>query len=208
MGSAGLNVGAVKAAALEGSAAQRGPATWTLEDLRGRLVEVAGWRGGAVYSAAALLVLDAQRGGEPCAWVGPRWRGFFPADFDALGVDLDALAIVRVADADELSRGADILARSGGFGLIVLDLGALTPPLSTLSRFAGLARAHGTAIVFLTEKPPSAPSLGSFVSLRADAQFARATGGAFDLCIQVDRDRQRVRGWQHREVRLGPPGLP
>ena len=38
------------------------------------------------------------------------------------GIDLDALPVVRVPDARAAGRAADHLVRSGGFGLVVIDL--------------------------------------------------------------------------------------
>jgi recombination protein RecA len=185
-------------------------------ELAGRLVELSGWRSGACYTAALALVLDAQRAGETAVWVGPRARSFYPPDADAAGVDLAALPVVRVADERSIPFAADVLARSGAFGLVVLDLGSTSLSLGVLSRLAGLARARSAAIVCLTEKPPERPSLGSVVSFRADASFARARGeedscsssSRFLLRLAVSRDRARAAGWQRVELRRGPPGLP
>src|SRR5262245_33689771 len=96
---------------------------WGFAELAGRLVELAGWRSGAALSSALELVVDAQRAREPAVWVGPRARAFFPPDAQSAGVDLAALAVVRLADAQDIPFAADVLARSGAFGLIVLDLG-------------------------------------------------------------------------------------
>lgn len=185
---------------------------WELAELAGRLVELAGWRAGAAFSSALALVVDAQRSGETAAWVGPRARAFFPPDAEAAGVDLAALPVVRVAEARAIPFAADVLARSGAFGLLVLDVGSAAPAMGVLARLAGLARAHAAAIVLLTEKPPERASLGSVVSFRADASFARAPGpdqqsGAFAHELAVTRDRVRALSWRKVELRRGPPGL-
>ncbi|MBI1382504.1 MAG: recombinase A [Planctomycetaceae bacterium] len=180
---------------------------WSWLELGGRLVEVASGNGGAGHSAALVLVVDAQLRGEPCVWIGLEQRGLFPPDAEAAGVDLLALAFVRVKTTADLVRAADLCARSGAFGLIVVDLAAFVPPLSTLSRLGGLARAHHTALVLLSEKQPGSPSLGSFVSLRADTRFERQRSGCFALHVEVDRDRRRTRPWRVTEPRRGPPGL-
>lgn len=185
----------------------RGSPAWTRAELAGRLVEVAGWRDGATCSAALALVVDAQRQGEPAVWVGTRDRAFFPPDAEQAGVDLEALPVVRVAAAREIPAAADVLARCGAFGLIVLDLCGFAPSMAVLSRLAGLARAHDTAIVMLTEKTAERASLGSIVSFRADSSFARRDDGSFAHELKVTRDRLRAMAWRHVEFRRGPPGL-
>lgn len=191
----------------DATALPRGDPRWCRTELAGRLAELCGGRASATLSFALALVVDTQYAGEPCAWVTPRARCFFPPDADACGVDLDALAVVRVAAERELVVAADVLARSGAFGLIVVDLGALNVPMGPLARLAGLARAHDTAIVLLTEKTREQPSLGSLVSLRADARFERRASGDFLCELAVSRDRRRATSWIRAEVRRGPPGL-
>ena len=48
--------------------------------------------------------------------------GFFPPDAAEGGVDLDALLVVRARDLSSMASAADQLARSGAFGLLVVDL--------------------------------------------------------------------------------------
>ncbi|MFN0241949.1 MAG: recombinase A [Planctomycetota bacterium] len=182
--------------------------SWSLVELAGRLVEIASWRAGAALTFALELVLHAQETRAPAAWITPRERAFLPSDAEACGIDLAALPVVRVADEHAVAAAGDMLARSGAFGLIVLDLESAEVPLGVLSRLAGLARAHATAIVVLTKKPPERASLGSFVSLRADARFERRGDGMFTCELTIPRDRRRAAGWKHVEVRRGPPGLP
>src|SRR5206468_474165 len=107
--------------------------------------------------------------------------------------------------AREISFAADVLARSGAFGLIVLDVTSSNVSMGVLSRLAGLARTHEAAIVILTEKPPDRPSLGSVVSFRADTSFARQADGSFAHELAVTRDRVRAVGWHQVEMRRGPP---
>ena len=194
-------------AAPRGPRGPRGAPRWGLTELTGRLVDLAGQRASAVYSSALSLVADAQRSNETAVWVGPRSRSFFPPDAERAGVDLAALPVVRVPHERDLPVAADLLARSGAFGLIVLDLGGASLALGVLSRLAGLARAHGAAIVLLTEKSPERPSLGSVVSFRADSSFQRTSAGTFAHALVVTRDRTRPAGWRVVEVRHGPPGL-
>jgi recombination protein RecA len=164
---------------------------------------------GGALTAATTLVLEAQVAAEPCAWVSRPESTFFPPDLERSGVDLDALVVVFVSSAGEAARSASRLVRSGAFGLVVLDLGAsseIAMPLE--SRLAGLAREHDAAIVMLTEKDASAPSVGSMISLRMEAQRIRAEGeGSFRLRLTALKDKRRGPGWTHDEVVHGPAGL-
>ena len=131
---------------------------------------------------------------------------------DALGVDLAALAVVRPPREEDMAVAADWLARSGAFGLIVLDLGVLdlgahAISLPSLVRLASLAQRHDLAIVCLTEKPCDRPSLGSLVSLRGDARRRRRAAGEFECELEVAKDKRRSRPWRHSEVRRGATGL-
>ena len=134
----------------------------------------------ASLTAAFGLVLDAQLSGDRAAWVSLAGTSFFPPDVMDGGIDLDALPVVRVPDARAAGRAADHLVRSGGFGLVVIDLvvvakgdftsnaRAAAIPIPLLTRLLGLARAHEAAVVILTKKSHDAPSLNSLISLRAE----------------------------------------
>ena len=184
---------------------------WSHAALAGRLVELTGAGGAASLTMAASLVLDAQRRKETVAWVTSRESAFFPPDLAAGGVDLEALAVVRLPDPQCVARAAERLLRSGGFGLVVLDLGAgrgtgdVTMPLQ--ARLVGLAEKHAAAVLCLTRKPAQAPSLSSLVSLRAESRRRRTAEGAFLCEVVALKDKRRAPGWTHAEVRHGPPGL-
>jgi len=181
---------------------------WGLEQVAGRLVEISGVGATAALTVAFGLVLEAQRRGEPVAWIALKERGFYPPDAAEGGVDLGALVVVRVANAKAVGRVADQLVRSGAFGLIVLDLdaGADVPtPLQT--RLVGLAQKHQTALLCLTEKGNELPSLGSLVSLRVQAQRERVCDDRFSCGLAVLKDKRRGPTWTHAEVYRGPAGL-
>jgi recombination protein RecA len=172
-------------------------------------------------------VREAQLLGEPAAWVTLATQSFLPEDAAAGGVDLDALPVVRVPQVADLARAADRLARSGAFGLIVLDMTGLDmtgldmtglqagPPramvrMATLARLLGLAQKHAVAVLFLTHKPHGSPSLGSLVSLRAQTRHRRtgAEGADTFVCeLRVIRDKRGRPGWTHEEICRGPAGL-
>ena len=172
--------GRLDASLLGGAPAAPGPAggplrSWRLAALAGRLAELSSREGAAGLTLAFSLVLDAQRAGEPVAWLTADASAFFPPDAARGGVDLDALVVVRLPAAGQLPRAAEHLARSGAFGLLVLDLGeAARVPVPMQMRLLGLARQHEAAVLFLTRKGGGDASLGSLVSLRAEAGQAPA----------------------------------
>lgn len=178
-----------------------------LAGLAGRLVELSGAEDSAVSTLAFGLVREAQLLGEPVAWVALLSETFYPPDAAAGGVDLDALAVVRVPQPRDLARAADQLARSGAFGLLVVDVLDGFVPMSAQSRLLGLAQRHGIALVFLTRKPESAPSLGSLISLRGQALRRRTGDDEFTCELRFLKDKRRAPGWRHAEVCHGPAGL-
>ena len=102
--------------------------SWGYAALAGRLAELSGTGATALLTAAFGLVLEAQQAGDPVAWVTSRTSSFFPPDAAEGGVDLEALAVVRAEDTVQAARAADQLLRSGGFGLVVLDLASDAAP--------------------------------------------------------------------------------
>jgi len=180
---------------------------WRLAETVGRLVEISGAGETAALTLAFELVLEAQQQGEPVVWIMPEESSFYPPDAAEGGVDLDALVVVRVPDIRAVARAADRLARSGGFGLIALDLGVADIPTPLQARLAGLAQKHHTALLCLTEKAGKAPSLGSLISLRVHAQRAQLSEARFECALTVLKDKRRGPTWAHAEVCRGPAGL-
>jgi recombination protein RecA len=184
---------------------------WSWEEMRGRLAELSVWGGGASLTSACRLLLEAQLANEPVAWVATEESSFFPPDLARNGVDLDALPVVRTPDAHAAARAADKLVRSGAFGLVVVDLVSKGPrafvPTPLQSRLLGLAAKHGTALLFLTEKKPEAPSLGSLISLRAQARRKRTTENHFSCEVEILKDKRKGPGRSGTEMHHGPAGL-
>jgi recombination protein RecA len=176
--------------------------------LAGLLAEVSSEGNGAALTAAAGAVADAQRLGEWAVWIAAGEGCFFPPDAAGRGIDLEALPVVRAAGAPEAFRAADLLARSGAFGLVVLDLGPdPRVPAAVVARLAGLARRHAAAILCLTAKPAPAPSLGSLVAVRAEALRERVAEGVFRVRLRILRDRRGAPGGTREEEGRGPEGL-
>ena len=184
------------------------PAGWSFAALAGRLVELSGDRAAAGLTLACALLREAQRAGEPTAWIMVNGSGFYPPDAAANGVQLAALAVLRVPDMRAVSRAAERLVRSGAFGLLVLDLGARARiPPALQGRLVQQAQRHRTAVLCLTEKPERFASLGSLVSLRAGAVRRRRGDDRFACVLTVCKDKRRGPGWSHEEEWHGPPGL-
>lgn len=199
---------------------------WGLEPLSGRLVEISGHRASANLTVAFGLVLEAQGKDEPVAWVTLAQSTFFPPDVAESGIDLARLAVVRVSDGTTACRAVVELTRSGGFGLVVLDLGpgALQEKLETcpprarrllkkrgglsvpfITKLVGLAQKTSTAVVVLTEKTRESSSLNSLISLRCEAR--RSPDKPCEVEIDVIKDKRRGPGRRYREVCRAPAGL-
>ncbi|MCE2515439.1 MAG: recombinase A [Acidobacteria bacterium] len=184
------------------------PAAWTAAALGGCLAELAGTGAAPSLTLAMGLVREAQREDEPVAWITRAASTFFPPDAAEGGVDLAGLPVIRLDGLRQRLRAADRLARSGAFGLLVVDLGdCLDLPLAVQTRLAEQALAHGTLILCLTEKTERQPSLGSLVAVRGQARCIRHGPDRFACRVQALKDKRRGPGWTDQEWCRGPDGL-
>lgn len=189
-------------------ALERAPDGWSLDSLYGRFLEISSGGQTVSLTAAASLILEAQLRGEPAAWVCVDDSTFYPPDFARCGIDLDGLPVIRMPHLVAASKAADGLLRSGGFGVIVLDLECKADMrIAVQARLAALAKKHRTAVVCLTQKEPAVPSLGPLVSLRAQGALRKTGFNRFTWELDVLRDKRRGSGWRHSEVCHGPDGL-
>ncbi len=183
------------------------PTPWTLDEVAGRLVEISGSTASAALTLTFALIHEAQQRGDPVGWVTLADSFFYPPDAARGGTDLTALVVVRLAHAESIARAGEKLLRSGGFGIIVLDLGAADVPMALQTRLTGLAHRHHTALICLTEKSRSAFSLGSLVSLRVHAEKKRVEDNRFICALQVLKDKRRGPTWNYEKPYTGPAGL-
>lgn len=162
---------------------------------------------GASLSLVFELLWEAQRAGEPVAWVAATPTIFSPVDASECGVDLGALAVVRVRSVVSAARSAERLLRSGGFGVVVLDLGPSPQlPVAVVGKLVKLAQHHDAVVIGLTGARRGA-SLGAMVSLRMRTSRERLEAGTYRCGIEVLKDKRGGRGWRSESRWTAPPGL-
>jgi recombination protein RecA len=190
----------------------------------GRLSEIARIPGGAQLTLAVACLAGAQARGEPVAWVQQLGGSLFPPDLAESGVDLEALVVVHVprpAGSVGLCKAAELLLRSGGFGMVVIDLvdGSRTgwrrgPPLpgsadlslQAQSRLLALAREYDTAVLLLSDGPRQG-SLGPLVGLCIEPHRVRVGRGAFHIEPRARKDKSGSLRTIAADSRRGPLGL-
>ena len=148
---------------------------------RGRLTEITGAPGSGLTTIARQFVAATLHAGWWVAYIDAA-RTLAPRDWAPLGVH-DGLWVVR---PDEPTRGAwcaDVLLRSGAFGLVVLD-GA--PPLSrtVAVRLVRLARASDAAFVLLSSDGQHAGVAGA-LQLRVQRASAKRRTEPLDLAARI-----------------------
>jgi hypothetical protein len=193
----------LKAAHLE---AASGGGSWRFDNLVGILAEVSEEVPSGAVSFAAEIIAQAQTQNEPVAWVTGTESVFFPPDLQNQGIDLSAVAVIRVEGETDSLMAAEWLVRSGAMGLVVVDLdahGNVTD--ASLGRLLKLAERKFCAVLFLTRKRGQDPSLGSRISLRGC--ITRSGSGPFVIDIRTTKDkRSNLSSRQSRQYN-GPSGM-
>jgi recombination protein RecA len=181
---------------------------WAIDALAGRFVEIVGIDAPAALTPTTLLLREAQRRGEPVAWVGSTRSVFYPPDLASHGIDLAALPVIRVADIYKAFRATDCLLRSGGFGLVILDLDDSQELNATMQvRLSCLAREFNTVLLCLTRRNKAQLAQGSLASLRAEVTSEKVDFNHFNWELRITKDKCNGPGWQHKERCCGPNGL-
>lgn len=190
---------------------------------RGRLIELAGGPDAARTSTAVQFLLDAQREGDPVAWVQPQGGELYPPDVASAGLDLRALLVVHVpleAGPAGLPKAAELALRSGAFGALVLDVsrGPVPRGEAWLGRLAALAREHQCGVALLSRDTPglgaepglgAGRSLGPLVSLRLLPRRRRVRPGRHRLEAEILKDKSGYRpSLPGPRVWVGPEGMP
>src|SRR5215831_12721707 len=182
------------------------PSPWNLAGIAGRFIEISASASAASLTLAFGLVREAQNQKESVGWVTSMESFFYPPDAAQDGVDLAALVVIRVLHAASIPVAGEKPLRSGGFGLVVLDLGIANIPMPLQSRLTGLAQRHHATLVCLTEKESKAFSLGSLVSLRVHAERQRSFDHRCACRLRVLKDKRRGPTWSYEEFCRGPAG--
>lgn len=148
------------------------------------------------------------------AWV--QWQGgsLFPPDLHAQGIALASLLVVHVGACDQTHarlRATELLLRSGGYGLVVVDLtmGRLPTGLAWQHRLQHWARLHHAAVVLLTlthEAAPS-PSLGALIGLQLCPERVQLSFGQFEQICAIGKNKLGTEAHPWRWLACGPPGL-
>ncbi|PRQ04352.1 Protein RecA [Enhygromyxa salina] len=145
----------------------------------GRIVELCGE---AQVTTAASILAHVQHEGDTAAWIQPARGDLYPPDLAAAGIDVEALIVVHIPDSGNMSgpagqcRAAELLLRSGGFGLVVLDFCRAEPQAGGAwqGRLLGLARQHEARILLLRKDTRAdLPSLGPLVGMRVASHVER-----------------------------------
>jgi recombination protein RecA len=195
----------------------------------GRLIEIARTADGAQMTMAIACLRQAQMQAEPVAWVQRTGGALFPPDLVDSGIDLDALLVVHVGNGKgsehDLAKAAELLLRSGAFGMVVIDLTAVpvgasanvdSAPsqqarngleLAVQSRLLGLAREHRCNVLLLSERGNRSGSLGPLVSLCIEPKRTRVGRGAFAIEPHARKDKSGLLCALAVEARRGPWGL-
>ncbi|MGB5704337.1 MAG: hypothetical protein WBM48_16070 [Polyangiales bacterium] len=180
---------------------------------RARLVEVSGQHACARTTTAVSCVIQAQARGDLVAWVQPKDGDLFPPDLEAAGVDLDSFIAIHVplhAGPFALVRAAEWLARSGAFGLTVIDLTDALPPGSSVNwqgRLQGLLRQHEGRILLLTSSAYEEPSSGPLVGLRVEPRRGPLHDDQFEVRTQVLKDKVGLDAELATSSSFAPAGL-
>ncbi|MDP1891113.1 MAG: hypothetical protein Q8K55_09490 [Gemmatimonadaceae bacterium] len=149
---------------------------------RGRLTEITGAPGSGRTTIARQLVAATLQAGWWVAYVDAA-RTLAPRDWAALGAH-DGLWVVRPDDPSRGAWCADVLLRSGAFGLVVLDgAPALSRPVAV--RLVRLARASDAAFVLLAPDGQHAGVAGA-LQLRVQRASAKRRSEPLDLTARLE----------------------
>jgi RecA/RadA recombinase len=153
----------------------------------GQVVEVSGSSSSGKATLAFGVCLRALEQGRAAAWIDVG-GGFWPVAAAEAGQPLDRLLVVKVKNGIAALRAAHILLSSAGaVAALVVDLpitaAARERELVALQR---LAERSATALLFLTARSRTAPSIGAAVALRLHVE--RRPGAR--VRIEVLRNKQ------------------
>jgi recombination protein RecA len=130
---------------------------------------------------------------------------FDPSVADTTGLNLSRLLWVRCGKSqsrlkplEQAFKVTDMLLQSGGFGLIVVDLGNIAErfvrnvPLSSWFRFSRVVEKQATALVFVEQQSHATSCAGLVLQMTADpATFSGKLFTKFNLKAKAIRTREK-----------------
>ncbi len=189
---------------------------------QGKVGELVGPASSGRSAAAGAAVAAATARGEVTAWLDPA-DAFDPASAAAAGVDLERVLWVRPRGVGEAVRAAELVLATGGFTVVVLDLGAAAAAARERNgasrgalalRLARATERAGAVTLVLAERPWAGTLAAATVALaRGEARWGGERGGPRwleDLALQPQvergRGRERVAGEKHAAAGGGGSG--
>ena len=169
---------------------------WGVQSLLGRLSLITG---DGSTSAAVQLIAAAQHRHEPCAWLTRQGYEPYIPDLESAGIATDALVTLRLSTQQQTARVADLLARSGGIGMMVIDAHKETP-IGLLKRLSKHAAHHHMAVIIIAQRTQHPHAFSLIVRAQPTP-----TGTQH---IQAIKDRVQTTSWQHTEFYHAVPGCP
>jgi hypothetical protein len=169
---------------------------------RGRMTEIVGRRSSGRTALAIATLSAATRRGEAAALIDV--DGMVDVrSAEGAGIALDRLLWVNAGDAKRGIQAADLVLRAGGFGVVVLDVGEVTPraPDAAWLRLARDAEGGRSALLLVSPWRVA----GTFAAVTVETsrprpRFVSATAAspkvvtAVEACIAVVRSKLGVPG--------------
>lgn len=171
----------------------------------GALTEICGSNSASSGKTSVVVSLLANASQDHfCALIDASDR-FDPSRADMTGMNLSRLLWVRcgknqskLKPLEQAFKATDTLMQSGGFGLIVVDLGSISErlargvPLSSWFRFHRVVEKQSTALVFIGQQPHATSCAGLVLRMTAEAAtFSGKLLAEFNLRAEVMRSREK-----------------
>jgi hypothetical protein len=174
---------------------------------QGKVGELVGPASSGRSAAAAAAVAAATARGEVTAWLDPA-DAFDPGSMAAAGVDLERVLWVRPRGVEEAVRAAELVLGTGGFTVVVLDLGAVAAAArerkgasrgALALRLARATERAGAVTLVLAGRPWAGTLAAVTVALaRGEARWGGERGEPRwleNLALQPQVERGRGREW-------------
>ena len=171
---------------------------------RGQLLEISGAGKSTLAFSACLGLIEQDKA---VAWIDP-FTGFWPLAALEEGVPLEKFVVIRVKEGMSTLRAAHLLLGChGAVAALVVELpSGFVPAETNLIKLQRLAEKSGTALVFLTDRPRNAASLGAAVALRLCVQ-RKIRGRESVLQVEVARHKGGPSRQNLEEPLRGPDRL-